>query len=134
MPQWSMLSLVAILGAAVAAFAFGAVWYSALGKPWMKAARIDPADANMSPALFATTFVILLVISTGLYVILAASATDGSIGTALIVAVSTWFVFTAGPMAVNHRYQGFRWDLTVIDALHWLGVFSIMSVVISVIA
>jgi hypothetical protein len=33
-------------------------------------------------------------------------------------------------MTVNHRYQGFGWDLTLIDGLHWLGVALVMGAVI----
>jgi hypothetical protein len=37
-----------VIVAAVAAFAFGAVWYMSMSKPWMAAAEI-PVDANGKP-------------------------------------------------------------------------------------
>lgn len=36
----------------------------------------------------------------------------------------------ATTVAVNQRYEGFGWDLTLIDAGHWLGVALIMGGVI----
>ena len=42
------INYLAVVVAAVAAFVFGAVYYGSLGKPWMKAARIDPGEAKMS--------------------------------------------------------------------------------------
>ncbi|HSO46981.1 MAG TPA: DUF1761 domain-containing protein, partial [Rhizobiaceae bacterium] len=33
-------------------------------------------------------------------------------------------------LVVNHRYGGFGWDLTLIDAGHWLAVLLVMGAVI----
>ena len=41
-----------------------------------------------------------------------------------------WLGFMATTVAVNQRYEGFGWDLTIIDAGHWLGVAIIMGAVI----
>ena len=41
-----------------------------------------------------------------------------------------WLGFMATTLAVNQRYEGFGWDLTIIDGLHWLGVALIMGAVI----
>ena len=43
------MEILSILVAAVASYAFGAVWYMALARPWMAAAGIE-ADANGHPA------------------------------------------------------------------------------------
>jgi hypothetical protein len=40
------MNYLAIVVAAVAAFAFGAAWYSALSKPWIRATRIDPTPSR----------------------------------------------------------------------------------------
>ncbi|WP_309239158.1 DUF1761 domain-containing protein [Ensifer canadensis] len=58
------MNYLAVLIAAIAAFVIGAGYYGVLGKPWMKAARIDPATAQMSPVLFAISFVSELVMAT----------------------------------------------------------------------
>ena len=42
------MEIIAVLAATVAAYAFGAVWYIAMAKPWIKAAGI-PVDASGKP-------------------------------------------------------------------------------------
>jgi hypothetical protein len=41
-----------------------------------------------------------------------------------------WLGFVATTTAVNQRYEGFGWDLTLIDWGHWLGVLLIMGAII----
>lgn len=125
------MSYLAVLLAAVAAFAFGAVYYGALGTPWMKAARIKPEEAKMEPVLFVTSFVCELVMAWVLAGII------GHLGSGQVTAwngiVSGFFIwlgFMATTVAVNQRYEGFGWDLTIIDAGHWLGVALIMGAII----
>ena len=36
---------LAVVVAATVAWLFGAAWYGLLGKPWVKAARLDPIEA-----------------------------------------------------------------------------------------
>lgn len=122
---------LAIVIAAVAAFAFGAVYYGALGTPWMKAARIDPASVKMTAGPFVTSFICELIMAWVL------AGVIGHLGTGQVTlwngVVSGFFIwagFIATTIAVNQRYQGFGWDLTLIDAGHWLGVAVIMGAVI----
>ncbi len=122
---------LAIVIAAVAAFAFGAVYYGALGTPWMKAARIDPASVKMTAGPFVTSFVCELIMAWVL------AGVIGHLGTGQVTlwngVVSGFFIwagFIATTIAVNQRYQGFGWDLTLIDAGHWLGVAVVMGAVI----
>ena len=46
------------------------------------------------------------------------------------ISLFVWLGFMATTLAVNQRYEGFGWDLTIIDGLHWLGVALIMGAVI----
>ena len=50
----------------------------------------------------------------------------------MLVAAIAWLGLTAAPMAINHRYQGKGWDLTVIDGLHFLCVLVIMAIILTV--
>ena len=62
------MEYLAVIAATVAAYAFGAVWYMSLAKPWIKAAGI-PVDANGKPQgdgnmmPFALGFVCILVVA-----------------------------------------------------------------------
>lgn len=40
------MGIISVLVAAVASYAFGAVWYMVMAKPWMKAAGVNEADVN----------------------------------------------------------------------------------------
>ncbi|MEP9374668.1 DUF1761 domain-containing protein [Mesorhizobium sp. KR1-2] len=125
------VNYLAILVAAIAAFAFGAVYYGALSKPWMKAARIDPTTAKMSPALFITNFFCELIMAWVLAGVLGhLGAGEVTLQNGLISGLFVWLGFIATTQAVNHRYQGFGWSLTIIDGLHWLGVTLIMGAIL----
>lgn len=122
---------LAVAIAAVAGFVFGAVYYGVLSGPWIRAGRIDPALARPGPKVLAITFVSELIMA----FVLAGSI--GHLGTGqvtlsngVISAFVVWAGFMITTMAVNHRYQGYGWDLTLIDGMHWLGVAVVMGAVI----
>ncbi|MCV0394456.1 MAG: DUF1761 domain-containing protein [Rhizobiaceae bacterium] len=125
------MSYIGILLAAIAAFAFGALWYGGLSKPWLRAARIDPTTVKMSPSLFVVSFVAELIMAWVLAGVIGHLG-DGqvTIRNGLISGAMVWLGFMATVTTVNQRYEGYGWDLTVIDAGHWLGVALIMGVVI----
>jgi hypothetical protein len=122
---------LAVVVAATVAWLFGAAWYGLLGKPWMKAARLDPSAMKMSAAPFIVSFVAELIMA---YVL---AGVLGHLGpgqvtflNGLISALFVWAGFIATTIAVNQRYQGFGWTLTLIDAGHWLGVALLMGAII----
>ena len=125
------MNYVAILVAAIAAFAFGGVYYTVLSKLWIKAARLKPEEMKKSAAPFITSFVAELIMAWIL------AGVIGHLGTSqvtfwngVISGAFIWLGFIATTLAVTQRYQGFGWGLTFIDALHWLGVAVIMGAVI----
>ncbi|MCB1420123.1 MAG: DUF1761 domain-containing protein [Notoacmeibacter sp.] len=121
---------LAILAATILAWMFGGLYYGTLGKRWLKAARIDPASAKMTASLVITSIVAELVMAWVLAGILAHTAAQGA-GGALITGFLVWAGFMASTVAVNQRYEGYGWDLTIMDAGHWLGVALIMSLVLT---
>ncbi|MFC6491046.1 DUF1761 domain-containing protein [Nitratireductor sp. GCM10026969] len=125
------MNYLAILAAAVVAFAFGAAYYGILGKPWMKAALIDPDKMQMSPMPFITSFIGELIMAWVLAGVIGhLGAGQVTLWNGIVSGAFIWLGFMATTIAVNHRYQGFGWDLTVIDAGHWLGVALLMGAVI----
>lgn len=132
MPQ---MDYAGVLAAAAAGYAFGAAWYLTLGKPWMRALGTtrEALKAKVSaPLAFGSAAVAQLVIAfflAGLVGHLTASGVPtvaGGIATGFFV----WLAFVATTLTVNHRFQGARWSLTVIDAGHWLGVMLVQGLVI----
>lgn len=48
----------------------------------------------------------------------------------VVSAFFLWVGFVATTLVVNHRYQGFGWDLSLIDGVHWLLVLLAMGAII----
>ena len=122
---------LAIVVAAVAAFVFGALYYGALSTPWMKAGRIDAVHAKPGAALLAVTFICELIMAWAMAGVIGhLGQGQVTLWNGVVSAFFLWLGFMATTMAVNHRYQAYGWDLTIIDAGHWLGVALIMGAVI----
>jgi hypothetical protein len=125
------INYLAVVVAAVLAWLFGAAWYGVLGKQWMKAARLDPGAVRMSAGPFVVSFVAELVMAWVLAGLLGhLGAEQVTIWNGVVSAAFVWLGFIATTIAVNERYQGYGWDLTIINAGHWLGVAIIMGAVI----
>ncbi|TGQ50209.1 DUF1761 domain-containing protein [Mesorhizobium sp. M1C.F.Ca.ET.193.01.1.1] len=129
--DFSTVNWLAVIVAAVLAWLFGAVWYTGLSKPWLRAAKLDPATMKRSVAPFIISFIAELIMA--LVMTLVVGAITGGEPNPLagvIFGFVLWLGFVATTLSVNHRFEGFGWDLTLIDAGHWLGVLIIIGVVI----
>jgi hypothetical protein len=123
------VNYLAILVAAVVCFAWGAAWYMGLSKQWIAAARRDPDTIKPTPVPFIISFIALLVMGWVM------SGVIGHMGVAglwpgIVVGFLLWLGFVATTLTVNHRYQDYGWDLTLIDGGHWLGVAVIMGAIL----
>lgn len=129
-----------ILIAAIAGFAFGAVWYGALSRQWMAALGRSPADMQKAragmgsvPWPFIVTFIALLVMAwmfAGVLLHLARGGTAMSVRAGMISGFFLWLGFVITTLAVNHAFQGARRSLTLIDGGHWLGVLLIQGAIL----
>lgn len=128
--EFGGVSYLAVLIAAIGAFIFGSIYYGSLGKPWMKAAKIDPAEATMSASLFVTSFICELIMAWVLAGVIGHLSGEFTLWNGVVSGFFVWLGFMATTVTVNQRYQGFGWDLTLIDAGHWLGVALIMGAII----
>ena len=123
------IDLLAVLAAAVASFAAGAVWYGLLGKVWMRAARLDKAAIRPRPLLFIGSFVCQLVMAL-IFAGIIYHAGPMTVANGVLSAVLVWTGFLATTLIVNHRFQGASWGLTLIDGGHWLAVLIVQGVVL----
>jgi hypothetical protein len=123
------MNYLAILIAAVAAFAWGAIYYMTLSKQWLAAVgRVEP---NKSPVPFVISFVALVVMSWVL------AGTLGHLGpgqvtvkNGVISGLFLWLGFVITTLSVNYAFGQRRPMLTVIDGIHWLGVLVVQGAVI----
>lgn len=129
--DFSAVNWLAVVVAAVVAWLFGAVWYMGLSKPWLKAAKLDPATMSKSKLPFVISFIAELIMA--LVVALVVGAMTGgepALTAGLVFGFVLWLGFVATTLTANHRYENFGWDLTLIDGGHWLGVLLIIGAVI----
>ena len=130
------VNYLAIVGAAMIAFAFGGLWYGVLSKPWMAAQGKSGTDGKGGlpmPVLFGITFAAELVMAwvlAGLMLHLTKAGVAATPRNGALTAAFCWLGFVVPSMVVNHSYQGAKRMLTLIDAGHWLGVLLIQGVII----
>ena len=131
----SDLNLLSVLAAAIAAWLFGAVWYTVLSKPWMAAqgwrGREDlPQKSGAAAAApFIISFVAELIMAAMLFGIIQHIG-EVNVRRSLFSAFFIWLGFVATTITVDNAYPGRRLMLTVIDSAHWLGVLLVMGLVI----
>ncbi|MBM3645558.1 MAG: DUF1761 domain-containing protein [Alphaproteobacteria bacterium] len=125
------INFAAVAVAAMLTFAFGAVWYMALSKPWMQAVGLKPEDAKPSPKLFGLTLLCLLVMAWVLAGILGhLGPGQVTIRNGLITGGFLWLGCVATTLIVNNAYAFRKSSLTLIDGGHWLGVLLIQGAVL----
>lgn len=129
--DFEAVNWLAVIAAAVVAWLFGAAWYMGLSKPWLKAARLDPATMKKSPLPFVISFIAELIMAYIMALVVGAmTGGEPTLLAGLVFGFVLWLGFVATTLSANHRYQDFGWDLTLIDGGPWLGVLLIIGVVI----
>src|SRR5262245_21153902 len=132
------VNFLSILLAAIAAWLFGAAYYTALGGPWMAAQgkTMEQCKAEMAgksmiamAAPFVLAFVGSLIIAWALYGVLVHLKTF-TLRAGIISGAIIWFGFVLTTMMVNNAFTGRKVMLTVIDSAHWLGVLLISGAII----
>jgi hypothetical protein len=127
------MNYLAILIAAVAGFAFGAVYYISLSKQWLAAIGMtkEALAARRSPVPFVVTIVALLIMA---WVLAGGIGHLGpgqvTLKNGVISALFMWLGFVITTLAVNYSFGQRRPMLTVIDGIHWLGVLVIQGAII----
>lgn len=125
------LNYLAVVGAAIASFIFGGIWYNALSKPWSEAVGRTPESIGKDGiGLYLLTFLAQLIMAWMLAAVLlhlTRSGMPASLRTGLITAAFLWFGFVVTTMTVNYAFHGAKTKLTLIDGAHWLGVLLIQG-------
>lgn len=129
------VNLLSVLTAAVAAWLFGAAYYTMLGKKWIAAqgktveglkAENAGKSARAKAAPFILSFGAVLVMGVTIYGIITHSGL-WSLRAGIITGAFCWIGFVLTTVAVNNAYSGRKVILTAIDAAHWLGVLVIVG-------
>lgn len=123
------IDYVSVIVAALVSFGWGGLWYAVLSRAWLAARKRDPASVKPAPMPLIVSFVCLLVMA---WVLAGLVGHIGAVGTGhgILTGFLLWLGFVATTLTVNHRFQDDGWDLTAIDAGHWLGGLVIMGAII----
>ena len=127
------MNILAIVVAAVAGFAFGAVYYMSLSRQWL--AAVGRTKEDIAGKRSATPFIISIVALVVMAWVLA--GTVGHLGpgqvtlkNGIISGLFIWVGFVATTITVNNAFGGRKPMLSVIDGIHWLGVLVIQGAII----
>lgn len=121
---------LAVVLATVASFAFGAAWYMGLSKQWMAALGKTREQLNVGNTPFIWSVVMELVMAYFLALLTPLLLGEVTVLGGALIGAHMWLGFVLTTLILNHRYEGMKWSLTIIDALHLLGVLVIQGVVI----
>jgi hypothetical protein len=129
------VNFLSVVIAAVAAWIFGAIYYTTLGKFWMaaqgKTAESCKAEFAAKSGLakfapFVLSFIGGLIMGVVIYGILTHSGL-WSWHAGVVTGAFCWFGFVVTTVVVNNAYTGRKVMLSVIDCCHWLGVLIIIG-------
>jgi hypothetical protein len=131
------LNILAIVLAALAGFAAGALWYTSLSAPWLAAVGLTKDDMASSVgkfralAPFLVSMVSLFVMAWVLAGVLGhLGPGQVTVRNGIISALFLWTGFIATTIATNNAFAKRRLLLTLIDGGHWLVVMVVMGIVI----
>ena len=131
-------NILAIVVAAVAAWLFGAVYYTALSGPWLQAlgktieqckAEQAGKSALANAAPFVLAFVGELIMAWAMYGILL-HANMFTLRAGLITGAACWLGFVLTTIVVNNAFAGRKAMLSVIDGIAWLGALLIIGAIV----
>lgn len=113
------MGYLAVIVAAFAGFAFGAVWYMALAKPWMAAAGINAGadgkpEGATSPLPYIMAAVAMLLVAGMMRHVFALSGIE-TIGEGVVSGLGIGLFFISPWIMINNGYGGRPFALTLID-------------------
>ena len=126
-----MMDLVNILVAAVAAYAFGSVWYMLMARPWMNAAGLSDSQINRkNPVPYLVSFVSVLVVSAAMQFLFSQMVVLG-IGQGLILGAAVGLLIVLPWIATNYTFSLRPVSLILIDGTYAVAGCAIIGLVLS---
>lgn len=122
---------LAVVLAMVASMALGMAWYMGLSKQWLAAlgkSRDEIDQSDVTPYIWSV--VVQLVMAYFIALLTPALFGETNVVNGLLCGAHMWLGFVITSMILNHRYQGQKWSLTLIDGGYLLGVLLVQGLVI----
>ena len=120
-----------VIAAAVAAFAFGAVWYIAMSKPWMAAAGVTEAEQRASGPVPFVVGLLAMVLVAGMMRHLLGTSGVTSVGGGAIGGFGIGAFLITPWVAMNYAFALRKPSLTVIDGVKSVVGCTIMGAVLN---
>lgn len=113
------MNFIAVIIAAAAGFAFGAVWYGVLSKPWMDAAGLklgaDGKPEGYSKTPFFLAGIAMILVAGMMRHTFSLSGID-TMGKGLVSGLGIGLFFISPWIMINNGYAGRPFRLTLIDS------------------
>lgn len=124
-----------VLAAGIAAFAFGAVWYIAMAKPWMEAAGIevtaDGKPVNDGDKMPFVIGLIGMVMAAGMMRHILGMAGITEMGKAVTAGLGIGLFSVMPWVAMNYAFGQRPFKLTLIDGVNVVAGCAIMAIVLT---
>jgi hypothetical protein len=120
-----------VIAAAVAAFAFGAVWYIAMSKPWMAASGVTEEQQKASGPLPFVVGLVAMVLVAGMMRHLLGASGVTTIGGGAIAGFGIGAFFITPWVAMNYAFGLRKPALSVIDGVNSVVGCTIMGAVLN---
>ena len=113
------MEIINVLVAAIGGWAFGAVWYMTLSKPWMEASGVEVGeDGNPVNSSDPTPYImsmVAMIIVAGMMRHTFGMAGIASVGKGLLAGLGIGLFFISPWIMINNAYGGRPFRLTIID-------------------
>jgi hypothetical protein len=129
------MEYVNVLAAALGAYAFSAVWYTMMSKPWIAAAGIQTdangkPQGNGSPMPFVIAFVAMLLVAGMMRHLFQMSGID-SLGEGAVSGLGVGAFFITPWVAMNYAFSMRPGALTLLDGVNAIAGCTIMGIVLT---
>jgi hypothetical protein len=125
------MEVVNVLAAALAAFAFGAVWYIAMSKPWLAASGVTEEQQKAGGAMPFVVGILAMVLVAGMMRHLLGASGVTTIGGGAIAGFGIGAFLITPWVAMNYAFGLRKPALTVIDGVNSVVGCTIMGAVLN---
>ena len=120
-----------VIAAALAAFAFGAVWYIAMSKPWMAASGVTEAEQKASGSMPFVIGLVAMVLVAGMMRHLLGTSGVTTVGGGAVAGLGIGAFLITPWVAMNYGFALRKPALTVIDGVNSVVGCAIMGAVLN---
>lgn len=130
------MGLLSVLIAAAGSWIFGAIWYMALAKPWVAAAKIEVDEngrpANSSPLPFVLSAIAMIIVA-GMLRHMFSMAGITEVGKGLTAGLGVGLFFISPWIMINNAYGDRPFKLTLIDGGYATIGCALMGILLTVV-